>query len=151
VKQEEIPVTDGTIRTTVAGVILLGHFFVFVAGLGLGLFGPLRGTELVQTVLIASPILAVTATAAIRFILDGQYGRAKGRKVALPFAILVTAFPTALILCIFCLFYASFIQIEGFGPNELKVALGAVETFFGAFIGLISDRLFGPLPKASNV
>lgn len=139
---------DGQIRTVVALIILVGHFLVFAAGGMLGFFGPLRGTDLAQVVLIASPVLAVTATAAFRFLLAGQYGVAMGDKVTTVFAILVIAYPTVLILCIFGLFYAAYITLNGFGPDNLKVALGALETFFGGFIGLISDKLFGPLKPA---
>ena len=31
---------------------------------------------------------------------------------------------------------------DRFGPNELKIALGVVETFFGIFISLITESLF---------
>jgi hypothetical protein len=142
---------QGQIRSLVAGIILGGHFLVFVAGMGLGLFGPLRGTDLVQVVLMASPVLAATATAAIRFVLQGEIYIEKGERVTAIFATVVTAFPTALIACIFFLFWAIYKQYEGFGPTELKIGLGAVETFFGAFLGLISDKLFGPLPNKGEV
>ena len=136
---------QGHIRTTVAAIILGGHLLVFVAGIALGLFGPLRGTDLVQVVLTASPILAVTATAAIRYVLDNQSGIARGERTTALFSIVVITFPSVLIGCIFFLFWALYKQMQGFGPNELKIGLGAIETFFGGFIGLISDKLFGPL------
>ena len=108
---------DGQIRTVVALIILGGHFFVFVAGMALGFFGPLRGTDVAQVVLIASPVLAVTATAAIRFILDGQFGVKKGKKVSGVFAFIVVAFPTALIVCIFALFYGSIERLKASAPT----------------------------------
>jgi hypothetical protein len=138
---------QGQIRTVVAIIILGGHFAVFIAGMALGLFGPLRGTDLVQVVLMTSPVLAMTATAAIRFILEGQVHIERGKRVTLVFSIVVVAFPLALICCIFLLFCSIYRQFDGFGPNELKVGLGAVETFFGAFIGMISDKLFGPISR----
>jgi hypothetical protein len=137
-------------RDTVALIVLGGHLAVFIAGMALGLLGPLRGTDLVQVALMASPILAVTAVAAARSILDVANASEQGPKVPAVFALLVIVYPTALILCIFGLFWCLYKQVSGFGPNELKVGLGAVETFFGVFIGLISDKLFGRLPKGET-
>jgi hypothetical protein len=142
---------QGQIRSIVAAIILGGHFLVFIAGMALGLLGPLRGTDLVQTVLMASPVLALTATAAIRFVLEGQVYIEMGQRVTPIFMAVVIAFPTALIACIFFLFWSIYRQYDGFGPTEFKIGLGAIETFFGAFIGMISDKLFGPLPKPAPV
>src|SRR5947208_665940 len=97
---------QGQIRSFVAGIVLGGHFLVFVAGMALGLFGPLSGTDLVQVVLMASPVLAATATAAIRFVLQGEIYIEQGERVTAIFAAAVVAFPTALIVCIFFLFWA---------------------------------------------
>jgi hypothetical protein len=134
---------QGQIRTIVAVIILGGHFLVFFCGLLLGVFGPLLGTDAVQTVLMASPVLGVTATAALMFALRGEVGIARGQKVTGLFAFVTIFFPSALILCIFVIFYAVYVQLTGFGPEQMKIALGAIETFFGVFLGAISDTLFG--------
>jgi len=134
---------QGQIRTIVAVIILGGHFLVFLCGLLLGVFGPLLGTDAVQTVLMASPVLGVTATAALMFALRGEVDIARGQKVTGLFAFVTIFFPSALILCIFIVFYAVYVQLTGFGPEQMKIALGAIETFFGVFLGAISDTLFG--------
>ena len=97
----------------------------------------------IQTVLMASPVLGVTATAALMFALRGEVGIRRGKKVTGLFAFVTIFFPSALILCIFVVFYAVYVQLSGFGPDEMKIALGGIETFFGVFIGAISDTLFG--------
>ena len=43
-------------------------------------------------------------------------------------------------------FYITYEQVNNFGLESLKIALGCVETFFGIFIGMISDTLFGRAP-----
>jgi hypothetical protein len=134
---------QGQIRTVVALIILLGHFFVFFFGLLLGVLGPLLGSDALQTVLMASPVLAVTATAALKFALSGEGGIEKGIRVSGLFAFVTTFFPIALIVCIFIIFFAVYRQTPGFGPDEMKISLGGIETFFGVFLGAISDKLFG--------
>jgi len=139
---------QGQIRVIVAVVILGGHFLVFFCGLLLGVFGPLLGSDAVQTVLMASPVLGVTATAALMFALRGETGIHRGRKVSGLFAFVTIFFPTALIACVFVVFYAVYVQVAGFGPDQMKIALGGIETFFGVFLGAISDTLFGKKESA---
>lgn len=142
---------QGQIRVIVAVIILGGHFLVFFCGLLLGVFGPLLGTDAVQTVLMASPVLGVTATAALMFALRGEVGIHRGRKVTGLFAFVTIFFPCALILCVFVVFYAVYVQLSGFGPDEMKIALGGIETFFGVFLGAISDTLFGSKAHKADV
>ena len=84
---------QGQIRVIVAIIILGGHFLVFFFGLLLGVFGPLIGADAVQTVLMASPVLAVTATAALMFALRGEVGIHRGRKVTSLFAFVTHLLP----------------------------------------------------------
>ncbi len=141
---------QGQIRVVVALIILGGHFLVFFCGLLLGVFGPLLGTDAVQTVLMASPVLGVTATAALMFAMRGETGIHRGRKVTGLFAFVTIFFPLALILCIFVVFYALYVELSGFGPEQMKIALGGIETFFGVFLGAISDTLFGKKEAAAK-
>jgi len=139
---------QGQVRTIVALVILAGHFLVFLFGLLLGVFGPLIGADALQTVLMASPVLGVTATAALMFALREEAGVAKGTRVSGLFAIVSIFFPSALIICVFLIFLALYKQVAGFGPEQMKIALGGIETFFGVFLGVISDTLFGARPRS---
>ena len=66
------------------------------------------------------------------------------------FAFVTVFFPTALIVCVFVVFYAVYVQLPGFGPEEMKIALGGIETFFGVFLGAISDTLFGKKDAAAE-
>ena len=142
---------QGQIRVLVAVIILGGHFLVFFCGLLLGIFGPLLGTDAVQTVLMASPVLAATATSALMFALRGELGIRRGRKVTGLFAFVTIFFPSALILCIFVVFYAVYVELSGFSPDQMKIALGGIETFFGVFLGAISDTLFGSKAHKADI
>jgi hypothetical protein len=134
---------QGQIRGSVALIVLFGHFLVFLFGLLLGIFGPLGGVDVTQTLLMASPVLGVIATAALSWVMRGELGIEKGGKVSAVFASVVLFFPISLIGSIFIIFYAVYKQVSGFGPDEMKIALGGIETFFGVYIGGISDTLFG--------
>jgi hypothetical protein len=141
---------QGQVRTTVAIIILGGHFLVFFFGLLLGVFGPLVGADVVQTILMASPILATTATAALMFALKGELKIKHGSKVTGLFLFVTLFFPSALLVCIFLIFFAIYKQVPGFGPTQMKIALGSIETFFGVFLGAISEALFGS-SKGANI
>jgi hypothetical protein len=140
--------TQRGVRTTVALVVLGGHFVVFAFGLfALGLIGPLFGSDALQTVLMATPVLGVIAIAALKYILANETDASEGEQVGKAFAAVVIFFPTALILCILVLFVAAYYQVNHFGPEQLKIYIGFIETFFGIYVGAISDHLFGPLDR----
>lgn len=134
---------QGQIRVAVAAIILFGHLLVFVFGLSIGLFGPLSQPDAIQTILMASPVLGLSAASALTFTLRGEAGIAKGRRVTGLFSAVVLIFPISLILSIFAIFAAFVLQLNGFGPQQMKISLGGVETFFGIFLGSISQTLFG--------
>jgi hypothetical protein len=91
---------------------------------------------------MTTPVLGTTAAAALMFALKGELNISLGAKVTGLFAFVCLFFPCALLLCIFVVFYAVYVQIPGFGPEQMKIAIGAIETFFGVFLGAISDTLF---------
>ncbi|MBW9070630.1 hypothetical protein [Agrobacterium pusense] len=127
----------------VAAIIVFGHFFVFMIGLLVGVFGLMSGVDALQTVLMASPVLASTAIAAFSHIL-ARKARA-GLTIAEDDMVVLFCFaiPVMLILSLCGIFWLFYLQIDGFGPDQLKITLGALETVFGAFLGAISKRLFG--------
>lgn len=132
------------VRAVVSVIVIFGHLLVFLLGLLLGVFNILRGTDAIQTLLMASPVLATTAFAAFSTALS-ETADQPNRKVELVTklsAILVVTFPVILLGVILTLFYVFYKQIDGFGPDQLKISLGGVETFFGVYLGAISKFLF---------
>jgi hypothetical protein len=134
---------QGQIRVIVALIVLGGHFVVFVFGLLLGVFGPLTGVDTFQTILMTSPVLGMIAASAVNWVTSVETGVPQGDRVSLVFSIVVIFFPSALICCIGLVFALIYLQTPNFGPGNMKIAIGGIETFFGLYIGAISDRLFG--------
>lgn len=139
-----------TVRTCVAVVVIFGHLFVFVVGLSIGVFALLSGVDAIQTILMASPVLSATALAAFSYILaeanDERIHKIRAnRKVSGVFAAVTIVFPVFLLSGILVLFFIFWVQIDGFGSEQLKISLGALETFFGVYLGAISRTLFGNL------
>lgn len=132
------------LRTIVALIIILGHLGVFAGGLTVGLLA-LENSDALQTILIASPVLAVTAASAVRFVLSDESNAPSvpTKKAGFAFSIITIFFPIALLIAIAIVFWATYRKFNGFGPDNMKVTLGGIETFFGAYLGAISDKLFG--------
>lgn len=136
-------ISKNIVRNAVAVVVIFGHLVVFIVALGLGVFSLLRGLDAIQTLLMASPILAVVALAAFSQVMDYSGISVDEGKLSPLYAVLCIAFPVILICIILFMFYLFYLQLDRFGPDQLKVALGGVETFFGVFLGAISKSLFG--------
>ena len=63
------------VRNIVSIITIFGHLIVFIAALSLGIFSLLGGIDVTQTLLMASPILVVTALAAFTHVLDNPSQR----------------------------------------------------------------------------
>jgi len=68
---------------------------------------------------------------------------AKSAKVSGLYVVFAISFPLALLALIFSIFYLFWLQVDGFGPDQLKIALGSLETFFGVYLGIVAKSLFG--------
>jgi hypothetical protein len=130
------------VRVVVALIVIVGHFLVFAAALSFGLLQVLFSQDAFEILLMASPVLSATGLAALLYILENETNHAKGKKVTHSFSIIVIVVPTLLILVLASIFAALLFQFRNFGPDQLKIALGATETFFGAYLGAISKKLF---------
>lgn len=134
---------QAAVHRTVAVVIVLGHLLIVAYGFySLVLFGPNENwQEGLQVVLMASPVLAVSAVSGFRFVLQSGTSRRRGKKVN---ALYVAAiFIVPLILISFVLFLINLVYTgrSDIGLDGLKI--GSVETIFGVFIGMISEFAFG--------
>ncbi|MBD8662702.1 hypothetical protein IFT59_05500 [Rhizobium sp. CFBP 8752] len=128
---------------SVALVIIFGHLGVFFTGLLVGVFRLMIGSDALQTLLMASPVLASTAVAALTHMLTKD-AQSADRANEDPFVVvLCLSIPLLLLSAIFLIFILFYWQVDGFGPDQLKLTLGALESAFGAFLGAISKKLFG--------
>lgn len=137
------------IRIAVALIVLFGHLLVFLFGfIFIGVLSASFNSDTLQVILMASPVLAATAIAALKYILGEETTRARGALVSRAFAFTVIAVPVLLIALIFLLFLITYYRLNGFGIDALKVSLGTVETCFAAFLTSISKKLFGAAKAA---
>ncbi|MCY6383274.1 hypothetical protein [Hoeflea prorocentri] len=132
-------------RLMAAAIILIGHFAIVAYGiLMLVLFSPFQDIQKgIQVVLMASPVLAITAMAGLKHILSTATHKRRGKKVNAFYFSTVLGLPLVLIVSVLGLIYMVHHGIGNIGIEGLTLVLGAIETCFGAYIGLISDDLFG--------
>ncbi|MGR9206328.1 hypothetical protein ACU8OG_20700 [Rhizobium leguminosarum] len=137
--------TQNTLRTVVSLIVIFGHLLVFFAGAVMGAFVFTLSSDAIQTVLMASPVLGVTAASSMRYIFSDQALESDATTRPLPMVrcVIAIAFPISLLIAVFLILCTQVIQLDNFGPDKMKIYLGAVETFFGIYLGLISDSLFG--------
>jgi len=130
---------------TVIGFSLMG---LHLASLYLGyvwLQPILKSQELYAIMLTLAPLTALYALAFARDVVREMYAQQSTKTVSLNFAVLSIVVVTAFGFALIAVLHAFKEGISG-NIDDLKVRLGLVETFLGAFIGLIAESLFGPLP-----
>jgi len=135
--------TRSKLAALVAIIVFFGHVVVLSTGALIGILGLMSGSDTIQTVLMASPVLASTAAAAISHIMTRR--RSRGRQpVEEPIVVFFClAIPLIIVFMILCVFWLYYIQIDGFSVQYLKIFLGGLETGFGAFLGFVSKKLYG--------
>jgi membrane protease YdiL (CAAX protease family) len=138
---------EENVRKAAAVIVVIGQLLHFIGALLLGIFGPLRGNDLLQVIFLGSPILAATAFSGFKYVIDNRRKKALGLKVTVVFSTLILGAPLILASIIFFLYYLTYIQFTGFGPDQLKFSLGITETFMGVYIGAVGETLFAPTPK----
>ena len=140
------------VRTSVAVIVIFGHLAVFISALTLGVFSLLGGTDAIQTLLMATPVLSTTALAAFSDVIarGDSVSQPENPKVSALYTILAIIFPLILLALIFIIFYLFWIQLDGFGPDQLKISLGCLETFFGIYLGAIAKSLFTTSTQGSG-
>jgi hypothetical protein len=143
-------VSQHQVRTIVALTVIFGHIGVLLVGFFLlGIFSGPFSSDTLQIILLTSPVLAATAVAAIKYVLNREIAGSPGEIVDGAFAAVAIGIPLMLIAAIFFLFIITYYRVSGFSLDSLKISLGFLETAFMGFMAAISDRLFGA-PRNSN-
>ncbi|TPM35524.1 hypothetical protein [Mesorhizobium sp. B2-3-5] len=140
----------GVLRALVSVIVIFGHLLVFLTAMALGVFSLLGGVDAMQTLLMASPVLAVIAFGAFSNVIENKADPSERTRVSLMYATICVVFPLFLVGLVLALFWLFYQQLDHFGPDQLKITLGGVETFFGVFIGMISKSLFGYAPNSAK-
>jgi uncharacterized membrane protein YidH (DUF202 family) len=116
----------------------------------------IESADQVGSILIVGPLTLVYVGAFIRYVVNTSdlVGKEPIRRLNRMAAI--TMYAVILAFCVSLLFVVvRFVFYSDYRVNEFKMWLGAVESSFGALVGLVFERLFGVSrtgeePKASN-
>jgi hypothetical protein len=109
-------------------------------------------TELIGSILIVAPITLVYASAFVRYVVQNATP-ARGSAAAEMFDAMAASvmYIVVLVFCVSLLYVViRFAFLSSYTPDEFRMGLGAVETAFGALIGIVFERLFGVQPVAAG-
>ncbi|MEO1554874.1 MAG: hypothetical protein AAFS01_00465 [Pseudomonadota bacterium] len=135
---------ERTHRNTVTFIIVFGHIFLFLyAFLAIGIAGGQIDQDFFQLILMASPVLASTALLGFKDLVDRRGRGARGKKLPSSYLVITLALPLILIVLVGAVFTLFANQYNIASPNDLKISLGVIETFFGGYIGVLAKSLYG--------
>ena len=137
--------TKLTLAKRIASIVVYGHVALFAYGLIIMLFSGYDRIDTFQMILMGSPLLAMVALAAYRFIANlpavDQSEPADSTWVNM--STVVTA---AFLVCLFATY-----SIAMFNTNveaaTLKTIVGGIETALGGYLGVNRETLFPDAPK----
>lgn len=130
--------TEKTLSQILAVILVVGHIGLFAYAFVI-LINHGRGDLLdtVQLVLTGTPLLAV-AVAAFQAI----NGHAGGTTPAEAVQVFLDIFVAVALVAVIAYFYTQLLYANGLGSEMVKVAVGTVETAFGAFVAVLRKKFF---------
>lgn len=99
-------------------------------------------SDFVQLILMSSPVLASTSALAFMHILKRKGLGSRGRKLPTLYTLVTISIPAILIFLIGVMFTLFGLQMGVAAPGEIKIALGAIETFFAGYMGALAKSLY---------
>jgi hypothetical protein len=124
----------------IASLVVYGHVLLFVYGLMVMLVSGYDRVDTFQMILMGSPLLAVIALSAFRFMaaLPTNDTSETADQSWVAMSTIVTA------LFLFALFatYSMAMFNTSADSSTLKIIVGAIETVFGGYLGVNRDTLF---------
>lgn len=139
--------TETKVRGYVTTLVLSGNCIVFICLTSLWIVGGFSTGEYKQAMLLLTPLLFAYATPIIKYVFES---RAPDPKADLPittsaFILAVAGPPIVSILTVVLSALKAFnLGITSF--DNYAVAVGALQTVFGAYIGLIVSTFFHARP-----
>ena len=106
-------------------------------------------TDQIGSILVVIPVTLVYASAFIRYVVNNSTTDATRNLERFDPMAAATMYLVVFVFCISLLYVVvKFVFLSSYKVNEFKMWLGAVESAFGALIGLVFERLFGVRPAA---
>ena len=108
-------------------------------------------TDQVGSILILIPITLMYVTPFVKYVAQNATPDPDRATKMLDLMAVITMYIVVLAFCVSLLYVVVvFAFFSKFKINEFKMWLGAVESAFGALIGLVVERLFGLNPTATS-
>ncbi|ESZ37555.1 hypothetical protein [Mesorhizobium sp. L2C067A000] len=131
----------------VASIVVYGHVLLFLYGLVVMLVSGYDRQDTFQMILMGSPLLAMVALAAYRFMADLPPQDASG-PVDPAWSTMSTTVTLAFLLALFATYSMAMFNTS-IQSSVLKFITGAIETALGGYLGVNRDTLFPDNTKAS--
>ncbi len=121
--------------------MIYGHILLFAFGLVVMLIGPYDEIDTAQMILMGSPLLALVALSAYRFMANLPPGP-DPTPAADPAWIQMSTITTAAFLVALFATYAMAAFNSAISAGLLKLIVGAIETVLGGYLGVNRDSMF---------
>jgi hypothetical protein len=123
--------------------LILSHFTVLIVVMIVSAIGWMEFTETTTSVALITPVFATYTTAIIRFIIDHRRAQNVKSPVVTKTYVFISffipaLFVSALIIIVILRGYKVWIR----DPDMYKQLLGAAETIFGVYVGMILRDMF---------
>lgn len=134
-----------------AGILVYGHIGLFLYGLfGLATFGRMSLTDVTQTILMGTPVLAIVSVSAFSHIVDGNHSKASPADADPVASKMIFRVCYAFIASLFFTYSLGIFPISGFDADIIRMMVGAIETVLGAYIAVIRDKIFPSPPTPAK-
>jgi len=129
----------------IASIVVYGHILLFAFGLIVMLIGPYDKEDTAQMLLMGSPLLAMVALSAYRFMSTlPQKDSSDVEDKDWVRMCTITTF--MFILSLFAVYFVAAINTH-IPVTTLKFIVGGIETVLGAYLGVNRDTLFPEVGK----
>lgn len=135
--------TESRVRAYVTGLMLGGNCIVFLCLTALWIVGGFSTNEYKQAMLLLTPLLFAYASPILKHVFDRRAPDAQASPQVTPAAFILSVAAPPLVMALTVLL--SILKAFNFGLtsfDDYTVAVGAVQTVFGTYIGLVMSTFF---------
>jgi membrane-associated HD superfamily phosphohydrolase len=133
-------ITKLQLAKRVASLVVYGHVILFIYGLIVMLASGYDRVDTFQMILMGSPLLAMVALSAFRFMANLPDNDESG-KADPAWVTMSTAVTGAFLLALFATFSMAMFN-TALEISILKIIVGTIETALGSYLGINRDTLF---------
>lgn len=138
--------TERQLTNRAATIVIGGHFALFAYGVLIFLFGRMELEDLIQTILISSPVVAMTGLSAIDYV-GRQRSSRRARKIDRGSGWLIIGVLASFLVLLIAGYSLTFLRSDSrrlVSLGEVNILLGLAETGLGAYIARVRNIIFPP-------